>query len=153
MVKTAPTDSVLLENGDRAMITLANCCTPIPGDRIVGYITKGNGIKVHRHSCPNIANDTQRLVEVKWNPDMALSDHPVDLAIDCYDRSNLLIDLLNMFSQQKAKVYKVNAKAHPGNSTATVTVTVMVTDTARLNTLVADIKKIPSVFEVRRVIH
>lgn len=146
-------DSVLLENGERAMINLANCCTPIPGDNIVGFITKGNGIKVHRSNCPNIANETQRLIEVIWNPNGVTTSHPVDLAIDCVDRPNLLVDIFNMFSQQKTSVYKVNAKAHPNQHTATVTVTVMVKDTANLNTIVAEIKQVQGVYEVRRVIH
>lgn len=153
VVKQSPHDSVLLADGDTAMITLANCCTPIPGDKIVGYITKGNGIKVHRCNCPNIINEPNRLVDVIWNPNMTLSDHPVDLAIDCYDRPNLLMDIFNMFSQQKTQVYKVNAKSHQETSTATITVTVMASDITRLNALITEIKKVPSVFDVRRVIH
>lgn len=146
-------DAVLLENGDRAMITLASCCTPIPGDRIVGYISKGNGIKVHRINCPNIEGSSQRLIPVVWNGSASRVDYPVDLALDCFDRNNLLVDVLNTFSQLKTSVFKVSAKFHPSTSITTINVTVMVKDVENLNQIVNAIKSVHSVFEVRRVLH
>lgn len=146
-------DAVTLENGDRSLISLASCCTPIPGDDIIGYITKGNGIKVHRVSCPNVCQEHNRLIPVIWNPNAEKKDYPVDISIECYDRNNLLIDVLNCFSQIKVQVYKVNAKYHASNNTTTISVTVMVRDVAYLNTLTQQLLNINSVYDIRRVIH
>lgn len=146
-------DAVTLENGDRSLISLASCCTPIPGDEIIGYITKGNGIKVHRVSCPNVCQEHNRLIPVIWNPNAEKKDYPVDISIECYDRNNLLIDVLNCFSQIKVQVYKVNAKYHASNNTTTISVTVMVKDVAYLNTLTQQLLNINSVYDIRRVIH
>ena len=146
-------DAVTLENGDRSLISLASCCTPIPGDDIIGYITKGNGIKVHRVSCPNVCQEHNRLIPVIWNPNAEKKDYPVDISIECYDRNNLLIDVLNCFSQIKVQVYKVNAKYHASNNTTTISVTVMVKDVAYLNTLTQQLLNINSVYYIRRVIH
>lgn len=146
-------DAVTLENGDRSLISLASCCTPIPGDDIIGYITKGNGIKVHRVSCPNVCQEHNRLIPVIWNPNAEKKDYPVDISIECYDRNNLLIDVLNCFSQIKVQVYKVNAKYHASNNTTTISVTVMVKDVAYLNTLTQQLLNINSVYDIRRVIH
>lgn len=145
-------DAVTLENGDRSLISLASCCTPIPGDDIIGYITKGNGIKVHRVSCPNVCQEHNRLIPVIWNPNAEKKDYPVDISIECYDRNNLLIDVLNCFSQIKVQVYKVNAKYHASNNTTTISVTVMVKDVAYLNTLTQQLLNINSVYDIRRVI-
>lgn len=146
-------DAVTLENGDRSLISLASCCTPIPGDDIIGYITKGNGIKVHRVSCPNVCQEHNRLIPVIWNPNAEKKDYPIDISIECYDRNNLLIDVLNCFSQIKVQVYKVNAKYHASNNTTTISVTVMVKDVAYLNTLTQQLLNINSVYDIRRVIH
>lgn len=146
-------DAVTLENGDRSLISLASCCTPIPGDDIIGYITKGNGIKVHRVSCPNVCQEHNRLIPVIWNPNAEKKDYPVDISIECYDRNNLLIDVLNCFSQIKVQAYKVNAKYHASNNTTTISVTVMVKDVAYLNTLTQQLLNINSVYDIRRVIH
>ena len=146
-------DAVTLENGDRSLISLASCCTPIPGDDIIGYITKGNGIKVHRVSCPNVCQEHNRLIPVIWNPNAEKKDYPVDISIECYDRNNLLIDVLNCFSQINVQVYKVNAKYHASNNTTTISVTVMVKDVAYLNTLTQQLLNINSVYDIRRVIH
>lgn len=146
-------DAVTLENGDRSLISLASCCTPIPGDDIIGYITKGNGIKVHRVSCPNVCQEHNRLIPVIWNPNAEKKDYPVDISIECYDRNNLLIDVLNCFSQIKVQVYKVNAKYHASNNTTTISVTVMVKGVAYLNTLTQQLLNINSVYDIRRVIH
>ncbi len=146
-------DVVLLENGDSAMTSLASCCTPIPGDDIVGFISKGKGIKVHRSNCPNIKNMTQRIIQVIWNKNIKNADYPVDIAIECYDRAGLLVDILNTFSQLKIAVYKVNAKFHPADGTTTISVMIMVDDVNDLNRVISKIKNIAGVFEIIRVLH
>lgn len=153
VMKSNSHDAVVLENGDTAMITLANCCTPIPGDSIKGYITKGNGIKVHRSSCPNISNEAARLIPVFWNENFkSKEDYPVDLAIECFDRNNLLVDIMNLLSYHNIKVYKLNAKTHDIHHT-TITLTLMVKDVDELNHLIAILNQVENVYEVNRVVH
>lgn len=76
-------------------ITLAACCSPVPGDEIIGYITKGQGVKVHRKDCPNIINETKRLIEVEWDDDLESRNYEVKLLIKSNDRNYLLSDIMN----------------------------------------------------------
>ena len=147
-------DSVLLANGDSVMITLANCCLPIPGDEIVGFVSTGQGVKVHRMDCPNIQNaDPARLLPVVWNPDAPQGEFMVDLAVLCHDRDGLLMDILNLLNANQAKLYKVNAKYHPGNSMTTVSLSLAVKSKDDLDKYIHLLSGVKSVFEVDRVRH
>lgn len=152
--KDDSSDAVLLANGDSAMISLANCCTPIPGDKIVGFITKGRGIKVHRANCPNIADEKERVIDVKWNTMLAPDKkYPVDFSIDCFDRTGLLVDIMNVVTQQKATAVKIGAKYKATHGTTVIDVTVMVDQLETLEKLFAAISQIKSVYDVRRSLH
>lgn len=153
-VKKNRSDSVLLANGDSVLITLANCCLPIPGDEIVGFVSTGQGVKVHRVDCPNIQNaDPQRLLPVVWNPDAVQGEFMVDLAVQCHDRDGLLMDILNLLNSNQAKLYKVNAKYHPGNSTTTISLSVAVKSKENLDKYIHLLSGVKSVFQVDRVHH
>ncbi len=155
-VKKNTNDSVLLKNGDTVMIALANCCTPIPGDDIIGFVSTGQGVKVHRCDCPNVLRDDckSRLIEVKWNPDKkSEGSYPVDLAVQCHDRNNLLIDILNTMTACDAKVIKINAKVHNSNNTTTVAMTVLCRDKEQLGHYMHTLMGVKSVFQIQRVTH
>lgn len=155
-VKKNTNDSVLLKNGDTVMIALANCCTPIPGDDIIGFVSTGQGVKVHRCDCPNVQRDDckSRLIEVKWNPDKkSEGSYPVDLAVQCHDRNNLLIDILNTMTACDAKVIKINAKVHNSNNTTTVAMTVLCRDKEQLGHYMHTLMGVKSVFQIQRVTH
>ena len=138
--------------GDIA-ITLGNCCTPIPGDEIVGYITKGKGITVHRKDCPNIANEKRRLIEVFWKDNLKASTYPVDLKIECYERSDLMLDVMSVFSQKKINVTAVNGVFHPNTMTTTIAVTIYVANAEVLRDVIAYLLNVKSVYEVNRSTH
>ena len=138
--------------GDIA-ITLGNCCTPIPGDEIVGYITKGKGITVHRKDCPNIANEKRRLIEVFWKDNLKESTYPVDLKIECYERSDLMLDVMSVFSQKKINVTAVNGVFHPNTMTTTIAVTIYVANAEVLRDVIAYLLNVKSVYEVNRSTH
>lgn len=146
-------DIVLLENGDRAMMGLAACCRPIPGDEIVGYITKGNGIKVHRVDCPNVKDETERLVKVIWNENAPKVTHPVDLNVICQDRAGLLIDIMNCLSQAKINALKLSAKLNQDQQRCVVSLTITVYSTKELETAKTFLLGIRNVLDVNRVIH
>ncbi len=148
------TDSVLLANGDTVMTNLANCCLPIPGDEIIGFVSTGQGVKVHRKECPNVkAADPSRLIAVKWNPDVPKAEFLVDLAVQCHDRDGLLMDVLNVLNNNQAKLFKVNAKYHPGTSTTTISVTMSVENRDSLDKYIQLLTGVKSVFQVDRLMH
>ena len=155
-IKKNSNDVVLLANGDTVMISLANCCTPIPGDDIIGFVSTGQGVKVHRKDCPNVnrPDSKPRLIDVIWNPNVKNSNgYPVDLAIECHDRNNLLIDILNAMTSCDAKVMKINAKYHPNSNTTTIALTLLVRDLEQLGHFIHTLMTIKSVFQVKRVSH
>ncbi len=144
---------VFVSGAGKIAITLGSCCTPIPGDDIVGYITKGKGVTVHRVTCPNIANEKARLVEVFWREAEHLETYPVDIKIESADRPNLLIDIMSTFSANKVSVSTITAKLHPQTMNTTVSATVFVSDAKRLTDIFNIILNINGVYEVTRVIH
>ena len=155
-IKKNSNDVVLLANGDTVMISLASCCTPIPGDDIIGFVSTGQGVKVHRKDCPNVnrPDSKPRLIDVIWNPNVKNSNgYPVDLAIECHDRNNLLIDILNAMTSCDAKVMKINAKYHPNSNTTTIALTLLVRDLEQLGHFIHTLMTIKSVFQVKRVSH
>ncbi len=146
------TNPILVKNAGKVMISLGSCCTPIPGDEIVGYITKGKGITIHRKECPNV-KDGKRLIEVFWNPDLAEKTYPVDLEIECNDRNNLLVDIMSVFSIHKINVTDLNAKLHPETMTSTIDATILIKDAHALSDLSNVLINVPGVYEVHRKIH
>lgn len=139
--------------GNGLKITLGNCCTPIPGDTIVGYVTKGMGITVHRANCPNLKNSKNRLIDVQWKENLGIADYPVDIQLECNDRPNLLADILSTLSSNKIKVTELNARVHPENLTCTVFCQIYVPDLNTLNKIFQTLKNVHDIFEVKRRIH
>ena len=144
---------LLVKNAGKVAITLGSCCTPIPGDDIVGYITKGKGITVHRRNCPNIQHEHQRLIDVYWNEQLTIGTYPVDIAIESSDRPNLLVDFMAVFAQLKVSISSISAKVHPSTMQCTVQATIYVSDAKRLTDIFNVLLNIQGVYDVRRVIH
>ena len=144
---------VYVKNAGKIAISLASCCTPIPGDEIVGYITKGKGITVHRKNCPNISNEKQRLIDVFWRDDLSNSSYPVDIKVECSDRPNLLMDVMGSFAQKNIPVTAINAHLHTSTRETTITATVYVNNSNQLQDLFNVLKNVKSVNDVNRVIH
>lgn len=135
------------------MVRFAKCCNPVPGDEIIGYITRGRGVSVHRMDCPNIReqmNDTHRLIDVDWDVDESKNvSYLTDLQIKAYDRSELLSDITSIISQAKIPVKAVNARANRDN-TAVINITLSISDTGELLDLVKKLKTVRNVTEVFR---
>jgi len=134
-------------------VETAVCCKPIPGDPIVGYITRGSGIKVHRQDCPNILNSDKRHIDVSWNQIVTDAIYPVDLEILSYDRHNLVIDLMGLLSSLNVRIDQISARSHYENKTATLSCTVYVNNRIALDVLVSKIKSLSGIMEVNRVSH
>ena len=145
---------VYCKGADSIAISLASCCTPIPGDEIIGYITRGKGITVHRQTCPNVLNEKERLIEVFWKDNIETSTYPVDLSLEATDRPNLLIDIMNTMSSTKTSISSIHAQIQSHNrSLVTVTMTIYVNDAKRLSDLSNILLNIKGVYSLKRVIH
>lgn len=144
---------VYVKNADKIAITLGNCCTPIPGDEIVGYITKGKGVTVHRKDCPNISNEKVRLIEVLWKEDLDNSTYPVDLKIEADDRAGLLVDIMGILAAKKITVTAINAALHASTMTTTVSATIYVPNAHVLQDIMNNLLNVKSVYEVNRATH
>lgn len=145
---------VTVDNQTGFKITLGNCCTPIPGDEIVGYVTKGNGITVHKVDCPNVANLKQRLIEVHWKENLDSSkSYPVDIVIECNDRNNLVVDVLNAFSSNKIKCTEISAKTRPDTSNVDVYAQIYVANNEAFMKISDILRSMKDVYSVKRIIH
>ena len=128
---------------------MASCCKPVPGDRIVGYITKGYGVTVHRMVCPNVADLDERLIEVKWNE--TAEKLPTSILIRVNSPKNLLIDVVSKATNQDIPVKRFS-NTHLKEDDL-IKMTVLVNDKERLLKLMNDIKMIDGVTEVMRMIN
>ena len=144
---------VYCKGAGKVAIALANCCTPIPGDLIVGYITRGKGISVHRRTCPNVINEKERLLEVFWRDDIEFATYPVDIIIEASDRNNLLMEIMGIFNNAKVGVNNLHARSNAQNLSATISATIMVSDAKRLHDIFVLLRGITGVYRVDRVIH
>ena len=154
--KVNTSDAVVLENGDSIRISLANCCRPIPGDDIIGFVSTGQGVKIHRKECPNRRKNPadSRLIQVKWNPSgIKDQEFPVDLEVECHDRDKLIIDIRNAISAVNCKLTKINAKYHPSNSCTTIERTILARNKEALDSYVSVISGVKSVFKISRKFH
>lgn len=134
------------------MISLAGCCTPVFGDEIVGYITKGHGVKVHRKDCPNVQHETHRLIEVNWDDQLEKTKYSASLSIFSNDRNFLLTDLVTVVSQNKAVMISVNSEVQEDLIHVETKMRLEVNDAQHLRLIMANLKKVDSVISVERTI-
>ncbi|EOL46601.1 RelA/SpoT family protein [Enterococcus caccae] len=144
---------IVIQGVENLLVRISRCCNPVPGDEIVGYITKGRGVSIHRADCPNVQHQeelAQRLIEVEWeDTDNSHKEYDADLEIYCYNRSGLLNDVLQVISSMTKNLVSVEAKPTK-NKMAMIHVTVKIQNLAHLKTIVDKIKNIPDVYNVRR---
>lgn len=146
---------VRVKGMDNLLVRLSRCCNPVPGDDIIGYITRGRGVSVHRVDCPNIQSKEakQRYLPVEWDIDPTeRRQYHLDLEISGYDRQGLLNDILQAISETKTNITKVNGRSDQ-NKMAFIKITILIRNTGHLQRVVDRIKKIKDVYTVTRTIN
>ena len=150
--KQKPSSSgVVVEGIDNCLVKLSKCCNPLPGDEIIGYITKGRGVSVHRKDCVNVKDlltEENRIIDVKWYEETK-EHYNVSIEVLANDRKGLLVDILNTIKETKANLMGVSTKTTK-ERIAIMDIDIEVENIEELNKVIRNIKKVDSVYEVRR---
>ena len=148
------TSGVIVENMDDCLIKFSHCCNPLPGDDIIGYITRGYGVSIHKRSCPNVPADIttseepERYVNVSW--DNEVNEHfRATLEIVVNDRTGLLADITIALSSMRIFIHALNSRELP-HSQAVVTATIEINDKAHLETVIKRLENIKGVVSIKR---
>ena len=149
--RTISKTGIVIEGLTSMKVALSPCCSPVYGDGIVGFVSKGQGIKVHRKSCPNVAKE-KRIIDVAWDPEKPDFKYEAAIKIFSKDRSYLLTDLVTVIAQYKATLTAVNISANSEDFTASASMSLMVNDIEHLDTIMANLRKVESVISVERAI-
>jgi len=147
--KPLPTEEVSILGLKGLLTNIGRCCKPVPGDAIVGYITRGRGATIHRQDCPNVLRikDRERLVQVSWG--QVKQTYPVSVRIRAYDRSGLMRDVSTLMSNEGINMSSMNVSTK--NSLATFDLVMGVTDISQLSRILNRLEALPNVLEARRV--
>ena len=147
-------DGIIVKGIENCLVRLSRCCNPVPGDSIVGYITRGRGVSVHRSDCANIITglDTDaRLIEVAW-ANAKKTSYPSDLVVLATDRKMLLLELMNQISDSNLTVRAMNARlSKDGN--AIINITLDIQNTEQLDRIINKLMRVEGVMEVDRIKH
>ncbi len=129
---------------------VARCCSPLPGDSIVGYVTRGRGVTVHRADCRNIVNKAkrERLIEVDWG--QAQEVYPVMIQVKAFDRKGLLKDIASIVEDEDVNMSSASAETSAKDRTAVITATLEITGMAQLSRILSRIESLSNVLEARR---
>ncbi|MCD5986944.1 MULTISPECIES: GTP diphosphokinase [Pseudomonas] len=135
------------------MTQMAGCCQPLPGDAIVGYITQGRGVSIHRQDCASVlqlgGREPERIIQVSWGPVPVLT-YPVDIIIRAYDRSGLLRDVSQILLNERINVLAVNTRSNKEDNTALMSLTIEIPGLDALGRLLGRISQLPNIIETRR---
>ncbi|OFX14037.1 MAG: hypothetical protein A2V59_11185 [Armatimonadetes bacterium RBG_19FT_COMBO_69_19] len=143
-----------MRGADNVLMKFSRCCTPLPGDRIIGYVTRGRGVTIHRFDCPNgryFREHPERLIEVEWEP-FGDGSYQVEIEVEAFDRVGLLKDILAAIADSKTNVVSVNARVRK-DKVGVVTLVLDIRNVAQLHNVMQKVSKVPEVYSVERVLH
>ncbi|MCX7745555.1 MAG: bifunctional (p)ppGpp synthetase/guanosine-3',5'-bis(diphosphate) 3'-pyrophosphohydrolase [Clostridia bacterium] len=149
--KNAPESGIVVKGIDNCLVRLSRCCNPVPGDEIMGYITRGRGVSVHRKDCVNVANPIDgenRLIEVSWYTAENVA-YKADITVMANDRQGLLMEITNVIGESKIPLTAINARTTK-EQVAIMNLTLEITHAEKLEKIIKKLKKVDSVFEVTR---
>ena len=150
-IKKTASNGVIVKGIDNCLVKLSKCCNPVPGDEIIGYITKGRGVSIHRKDCTNIddlVNEESRIIDVAW-ADESSDSYQVDIEIYANDRSGLLADIIRVIGNTQSKLIAVNSRANK-DKTAITEITIEVENKDELKKVMNSLQKVDNVYEVKR---
>jgi len=142
---------LVVKGHDDLLVYRAKCCNPIPGDEIVGYITRGRGVAVHTRACPNVQNllyQTERRIAVEWGS-AGTATFPVQLTIRAKDRAGLLAEITAVISSAGSNIH--NLESRPDRANARIDANLEIVDRRQLETILSNIRKISGVYGVERI--
>lgn len=153
MPRSKETNALRVRGVDDVAIRLARCCNPLPGDDVLGYITRGRGVSVHRRDCPNmqhyLRDERDRILEVDWADSSGV--YNVELEVSAFDRARLTTDVLNEIAEARIQINSVYSRATK-NNLALMNFKLEINDLNRLQAVIHRIQKVKDVIEVRRVL-
>lgn len=151
---TQKSTEITVEGVGDLLTHIAGCCKPLPGDKILGYVTQGHGITIHRADCENIQqhiiDNDQRVFDVNWGK-KASQAYPIDIQIEALDRQDLLHDITMVFSQAKINLLALNSKIDSKKHIAKITIKVAVPNIETLNQALTKINQLTNIYEVKRI--
>ncbi|OUM88435.1 MAG: (p)ppGpp synthetase [Bacillus thermozeamaize] len=151
--ESKPTHGVRVKGVDNLLVRFSRCCTPVPGDEIVGFVTKGRGVSIHRNDCPNIQQlkkEQDRIIEVEWEGVDDSSSYPVDIEITGYDRKGFLNEVLQTVSEAKTNISAISGRSDK-NKVTTILMTINIHNLDHLHKVVDKVKSIKDIYSVRRI--
>ncbi len=146
-----PESGIIVKGIDNCLVRLSRCCNPVPGDDVLGYITRGRGVSVHRTDCPNVRSfdkGDERLIEVKWYTAGNVA-YNADVTVYANDRTALLMEITNVIGDNKIPLKAINARTNK-EQIAIMSLTVEITDTEQLDRLIKRLRRVQGVFNVTR---
>ncbi|GAK30408.1 GTP diphosphokinase [Weissella oryzae SG25] len=152
--KASGADKIVIQGVDNVLVRLGRCCTPVPGDQVIGYVTKGRGVSVHRVGCPNLLaaqNQGQRLVEVGWQNPVGdnKTEYDADFAVNATNRNKILNEIIRTVNNTTRSLKLVNGRTD-NNGNVHISMTVGVKNLEQLEHIVDSIKNVKDVYEVVR---
>ena len=136
------------------MVRLSHCCNPVPGDEIIGFVTRGRGVSVHRKDCPNVAdlmNSPERIIPVEWEKNKTDAIYKVEVSIQAMDRLNLLLDVTKVFGELGINVTSCSTSTKHGNIYL-MKIGFEVTELKMIDYCLENLRQIEGVFEVNRAL-
>lgn len=155
--KNRPTNGITVKGVDNLLVRFARCCNPVPGDAIIGYITRGRGVSVHRLDCPNIPFGTEgeeadRVIEVAWDQTIESNNYSVDIEITGQDRNGLLNEVLQAVSESKTNISAVTGRSVK-NKMVLINMTILIRNVEHLSSVVEKIKRVKDIYSVQRIMN
>lgn len=142
---------ILVKGEAGLMVRLAKCCSPVPGDPIIGFITRGRGVSVHRADCPNVShnqNDLDRLIDVEWDYD-GQENFDVHIEVTAYDRTGVMAEIMAALAEMKVSITSMNARVGD-TKTVTIHMGLSIKDLAQLEFISTKIRRLKDVYSVQR---